>query len=64
MLGQLGAAVLVPQPALELQDLAGDAAEGQRQLVHQLPVAREVVVGRAAQVRPVASGDREIKLKK
>lgn len=57
VLGQVGAAEFTPQAALELQHLAGDAAEGRRHLVHQLPVAREIVVRGAAQVCAVTSGE-------
>lgn len=57
VLRQVGAAELTPQAALELQHLAGDAAEGRRDLVHQLPVARKVVVRSAAQICAVTSGE-------
>lgn len=57
VLRQVGAAELTPQAALELQHLAGDAAEGRRDLVHQLPVARKVVVRGAAQICAVTSGE-------
>lgn len=57
MLGQVRAGELVPQAPGDAQHLPGDAAEGHRDLVHQLPVAREVIVGGAAQVGPVAPGE-------
>lgn len=58
MLGQVGAAELVPQAPGDVQHLPGDATEGHGDLVHQLPVPREVIVGGTAQVRPVAPADR------
>lgn len=58
VLGELRAPVLLLQPPLDLQDLPGDAAEGQRDLMHQLSVAQEVVVRPAAQVRLVPSASR------
>lgn len=54
VLGQVGAGELVPQAPGNAQHLAGDAAEGHRDLVHQLPVTREVIVRGAAQVCAVA----------
>lgn len=58
VLGQLGAAELVPQAPGDAQHLPGDATEGHGDLVHQLPVPREVIAGGTAQVCPVAPADR------
>lgn len=58
VLGQVGAAELVPQAPGDVQHLPGDATEGHGDLVHQLPVPGEVIVGGTAQVCLVAPGDR------
>lgn len=58
VLGQVGAAELVPQAPGDVQHLPGDATEGHSDLVHQLPVPREVIVGGTAQVCLVAPADR------
>lgn len=58
MLGQVGPAELVPQAPGDVQHLPGDATEGHGDLVHQLPVPGEVIVGGTAQVGPVAPAER------
>lgn len=58
VLGQVGPGELVLQAPSDAQHLPGDAVEGQRDLVHQLPVTWEIILGCTAQVRPVAPGDR------